>query len=237
MGTRRGLSSYKTTSTLFSVNSSNNARLFSISTSQSKSNSNSTLITPKSHVSVQNSDLKQKYPHSVNSNVQEKTMSTMPAENTKPTITLENMNPCVKQMEYAVRGPLVIRATEIEKEIQKGVNKPFKDVIKANIGDAHAMGQAPVTFLRQILALVSYPDLLSSKDFPEDAKDRARAILGGCKNGSAGSYSDSPGIEVIRRHVAEYIQDRDGGVPSDWQNIILCAGASEGIRGVMKLLT
>ena len=119
----------------------------------------------------------------------------------------------------------------------QGVQKPFDSVIKANIGDAHAMGNAPVTFLRQILALVSYPDLLSSKDFPEDAKDRARAILGGCKNGSAGSYSDSPGIEVIRRHVAEYIQDRDGGVPSDWQNIILCAGASEGIRGVMKLLT
>ena len=117
--TRRGLSNYKTTSTLFSVNSSNNARLFSNSTSQSKSNSNSTLITPMSHVSVQNSDLKKKYPHSVNSNVQEKTMSTMAAENMRPTITLDNMNPCVKQMEYAVRGPLVIRATEIEKEIQK----------------------------------------------------------------------------------------------------------------------
>ena len=121
--------------------------------------------------------------------------------------------------------------------IFQGVQKPFDSVIKANIGDAHAMGNAPVTFLRQILALVSYPALLTSKDFPEDAKDRARAILGGCKNGSAGSYSDSPGVEVIRRHVAEYIQNRDGGVPSDWQNIILCAGASEGIRGVMKLLT
>jgi len=153
------------------------------------------------------------------------------------TVTMDNLNPCIKSMEYAVRGPLVIRATEIEKEIQSGVQKPFDSVIKANIGDAHAMGNAPVTFLRQILALVSYPDLLSSKDFPEDAKDRARAILGGCKNGSAGSYSDSPGVEVIRRHVAEYIQNRDGGVPSDWQNIILCAGASEGIRGVMKLLT
>ena len=28
------------------------------------------------------------------------------------------MNPCIKTMEYAVRGPLVIRATEIEKELQ-----------------------------------------------------------------------------------------------------------------------
>ena len=34
------------------------------------------------------------------------------------TIKIENMNPCVKKMEYAVRGPLVIRANEIEKEIQ-----------------------------------------------------------------------------------------------------------------------
>ena len=25
------------------------------------------------------------------------------------------MNPCIKKMQYAVRGPLVIRATEIEK--------------------------------------------------------------------------------------------------------------------------
>lgn len=33
-------------------------------------------------------------------------------------ITIENMNPLVKKMEYAVRGPLVIRATAIEKELQ-----------------------------------------------------------------------------------------------------------------------
>merc|ERR1712141_833198 len=154
-----------------------------------------------------------------------------------PTLTLENMNPCIKQMEYAVRGPLVIRATEIEKELESGVKKPFNSVIKANIGDAHAMGNVPVTFLRQILALVSYPELLNSNEFPEDAKSRAQVILEGCKNGSAGSYSDSPGIEIIRRHVAEYIEQRDGGIKSDWQNIILCAGASEGIRAVMKCLT
>ena len=32
-------------------------------------------------------------------------------------LVLENMNPCIKKMEYAVRGPLVIRATQIEKVI------------------------------------------------------------------------------------------------------------------------
>ena len=30
---------------------------------------------------------------------------------------------------------------------------------------------------------------------------------------------------------------RDGGIAADWQNVILCAGASEGIRAVLKLIT
>lgn len=34
-------------------------------------------------------------------------------------VTYENMNPAIKVMEYAVRGPLVIRASEIEKELEK----------------------------------------------------------------------------------------------------------------------
>jgi len=154
-----------------------------------------------------------------------------------PTVALDNMNPCIKKMEYAVRGPLVIRATAIEKELLDGVKKPFSSVIKANIGDAHAMGNKPITFIRQVLALITYPPLLDTEEFPEDAKSRARVILGGCKGGSVGSYSDSPGLEVIRRHVAEYIMKRDGGIECDWKNIILCAGASEGIRGCLKLLT
>jgi len=154
-----------------------------------------------------------------------------------PTIALDNMNPCIKKMEYAVRGPLVIRATAIEKELQDGVKKPFDKVIKANIGDAHAMGNKPITFIRQVLALVTHPPLLETDQFPEDAKSRARDILAGCRGSSVGSYSDSPGIEIIRRHVAKFIMERDGGVECDWQNIILCAGASEGIRACLKLLT
>lgn len=34
-------------------------------------------------------------------------------------LTLENLNPNVLAMEYAVRGPLVIRALGIEKELKK----------------------------------------------------------------------------------------------------------------------
>ena len=115
----------------------------------------------------------------------------------------------------------------LSQEIQDGVKKPFSSVIKANIGDAHAMGNKPITFIRQVLAIVTHPPLLDSAEFPEDAKARARDILKGCKGGSVGSYSESPGLEIIRRHVAEYIKNRDGGIESDWQKIILCAGASE----------
>lgn len=34
-------------------------------------------------------------------------------------VTMDNINPNMVKLEYAVRGPLVIRATEIEKELEK----------------------------------------------------------------------------------------------------------------------
>ena len=36
----------------------------------------------------------------------------------KKILTMENLNPRVIEIEYAVRGPIVIRAGEIEKEIK-----------------------------------------------------------------------------------------------------------------------
>ena len=49
-------------------------------------------------------------------------------------------------------------------------------------------------------------------------------------NLTAGSYSESAGVEVIRRHVADYIEHRDGGVASDYNDVFLSNGASDGIR-------
>ncbi|XP_035230625.1 alanine aminotransferase 1-like [Stegodyphus dumicola] len=151
------------------------------------------------------------------------------------TVTLGNMNPNIKRMEYAVRGPLVIRAAEIEKELEKGVKKPFTDVIRANIGDCHAMGQKPLTFLRQVLALCVYPALMQDEQFPDDVKKRAQEILKGCGGESVGSYSDSTGVEIIKKHVANYIERRDG-IPSNYLDIILSTGASEAVKSVLSLL-
>ncbi|XP_022129711.2 alanine aminotransferase 1 [Pieris rapae] len=150
-------------------------------------------------------------------------------------ITMDNINPNIVKLEYAVRGPLVTRAGEIEKELQKGADKPFKKVIKANIGDAHAMGQQPITFIRQVLSCVANPEIIEKGNFPDDVKQRAKDILKACGGGSVGAYTVSYGIEMIRRHVAEYIQKRDG-FPSDWNNVVLVGGASNGIKNCLQLL-
>lgn len=150
-------------------------------------------------------------------------------------IDVQNINPNIVTMEYAVRGPLVIRAGVIEKELKEGQKKPFDKVIRANIGDCHAMGQKPITFLRQVLTLCIKPDLIDKTGYPEDVKQRAKEILEGCAGQSLGSYSDSAGIEVIRRQTADYIKNRDG-FESDWRNIVLTAGATSGIKGLLSLL-
>ncbi|XP_069757783.1 alanine aminotransferase 2 isoform X2 [Narcine bancroftii] len=149
---------------------------------------------------------------------------------------LGTLNPRVRATEYAVRGPIVLKAGELERELRQGAQKPFTEIIKANIGDAHAMGQQPITFLRQVVALCIYPELIGSPDFPADAKERAQRILQDCGGHSLGSYSASQGLYCIRQDVAKYVESRDGGVPVDPNNIYITTGASDGIMSVLKLL-
>lgn len=150
-------------------------------------------------------------------------------------LDLNNMNKNVKEMEYAVRGPLLLRAQEIDKELAAGKTKPFKQTLKANVGDAHAMGQKPITFYRQVLALVCYPELLSRNDFPSDVVHRAEELLASFRGGSVGAYTDSFGIELIRQHVCEFIEKRDGVKP-EVNNVFLSSGASEAIKNIFKLM-
>ncbi|XP_074841676.1 alanine aminotransferase 1 isoform X2 [Carettochelys insculpta] len=151
-------------------------------------------------------------------------------------LSLASMNPCVKKVEYAVRGPILTRALVLEEELKQGVKKPFTEVIKANIGDAHAMGQRPITFLRQVSALCLCPELLDEPLFPEDAKQRARRLLAACGGQSVGAYSVSSGIELIRQDVVRYIERRDRGIPANPANIYLSTGASDAVMTMLKLL-
>ncbi|KAM8894954.1 alanine aminotransferase 2 [Spinachia spinachia] len=159
-----------------------------------------------------------------------------PTRMREKSLTMGTINPQVKAVEYAVRGPIVVKAGDIERRLQQGEKLSFTDVIKANIGDAHAMGQQPITFLRQVVALCCFPELLRSPAFPEDAKQRAQRILQDCGGQSIGSYTASQGLQCIRRDVADYITHRDQGVPSDWNNVYLTTGASDGIMSILKLI-
>ena len=59
------------------------------------------------------------------------------------------VNPNILEMEYAVRGPIPKRAAELEKQGRK--------IIPCHIGNPQALGQVPMTYLRQVLSLVEEP--------------------------------------------------------------------------------
>ena len=66
--------------------------------------------------------------------------------------------------------------------------------------------------------------------FPEDAKQKAQRILNNCGGKSVGAYTDSSGLEVVKRDIADYITRRDDGVPASSDDIFLTNGASGGIK-------
>ncbi|MGA9118717.1 MAG: aminotransferase class I/II-fold pyridoxal phosphate-dependent enzyme [Bacteroidota bacterium] len=145
-------------------------------------------------------------------------------------LTVDNLNPRLRKAEYAVRGPIVQRAQELEAAGRK--------VIYCNIGNPQALKQKPLTYLRQVLSLVEYPGLLDIpavvSTFPRDIVDRARSILQRHPHGT-GAYTQSPGIPFIRQAVADFIAKRDG-IPSDGDHIILTDGASKGAQSVIMAL-
>jgi alanine transaminase len=157
-------------------------------------------------------------------------------------LNINNLSPAVKNVQYAVRGKVVIRAGELEKEIRetKGLIEqqilPFDKVIRANIGDCHATGQKPITWIRQVMALCCYPELMNSDMFPLDAKDKAKKFLKDCGGESVGSYTDSAGVRIVREAIAEFITKRDDGVPCSADDIYLTTGASGGIKIIMEML-
>eukprot|EP00030_Apusomonadida_sp_AF-17_P000323 a1627_136.p1 GENE.a1627_136~~a1627_136.p1 ORF type:complete len:534 (+),score=209.02 a1627_136:124-1602(+) len=149
---------------------------------------------------------------------------------------MDNINENLKRMEYAVRGRLVQRAEEIAAQLAASPGSlPFDEVTFCNIGNPQALEKVRVTFVRQVLALVTYPELLDTAPtaFPEDARARAREIL--ASSHGVGAYTHSKGMPYVRKCVADFIAARDG-VPSDPNNIFVTDGASPGIVSVLKTL-
>ena len=145
-------------------------------------------------------------------------------------ITPEDLNPHVLRAEYAVRGPIVQRAQEMEAEGRK--------IVYCNIGNPQALSQRPLSYIRQMLCLLEYPELIRHPEvmrhFPADIVRRVKEIRERHPHG-LGAYTQSPGIPFIRRAVADFIAARDG-IPTDMNRVILTDGASKGAQAVLIAL-
>ncbi|XP_054164947.1 alanine aminotransferase 2-like [Oppia nitens] len=151
-------------------------------------------------------------------------------------LTIDSINQRVKHMEYAVRGPIPQRASQLESQLKSGQKLPFDAVIRANIGDCHAMNQKPITFFRQVLSGAANPiEMHSNPKIPKEVKERVNELLDGCGGRSVGAYSEATGVEIIRRHIAQYIRERDG-LETDWRNVVLTTGASEGAKAILSFI-
>eukprot|EP00188_Purpureofilum_apyrenoidigerum_P005429 Plantae.Rhodophyta-Purpureofilum_apyrenoidigerum.ctg7058.p1 GENE.Plantae.Rhodophyta-Purpureofilum_apyrenoidigerum.ctg7058~~Plantae.Rhodophyta-Purpureofilum_apyrenoidigerum.ctg7058.p1 ORF type:complete len:496 (+),score=101.05 Plantae.Rhodophyta-Purpureofilum_apyrenoidigerum.ctg7058:379-1866(+) len=150
-------------------------------------------------------------------------------EEVKPVLTIDTINENVRRAEYAVRGKLYNAA--------KARAKEGKKVIYTNVGNPQALGQKPITFFRQVLALVNYPDMMDdprcAEIFAPDVIDRARIYL---KNtpGGTGAYQDSRGNEYVRQEIVKFLEERDG-YTADVDDLFLTDGASQGISLCMFL--
>ncbi|TPX49322.1 hypothetical protein CcCBS67573_g10166, partial [Chytriomyces confervae] len=158
------------------------------------------------------------------------------AKQASKVLRVESMQKDIVRVEYAVRGEIAIRAEELRKQLSVSPNSlPFTRITNCNIGNPQQLAQRPITFFRQVAALVDYPDLLRSESdlFKPDARERAAKYLAAI--GSAGAYSHSQGVPIVRREVADFIEKRDG-FAADPENIFLTAGASPAVQLVLNSL-
>ncbi|XP_037626181.1 alanine aminotransferase 2-like [Sebastes umbrosus] len=138
--------------------------------------------------------------------------------------SVQEVNPMVR----GIRAPKILQslAARITQEMTQGAKKPFQQVIDVSSGDPQRAGMAPISFIRQVLAVCIYPELLKEKNLPLDVRQRAQKLLGVCSGGSVGSYSStSRGIPYVHKSVAEFIMRRDGGVSSHPEDIIISSGS------------
>jgi aspartate/methionine/tyrosine aminotransferase len=144
-------------------------------------------------------------------------------------IRLEDIGRAVRECEYAVRGPIVARAQELERQGRR--------VVYCNIGNPQSLGQRPLTWVRQVLALAEYPELIEkvpAGTFPRDVVDTARLVARETRHG-LGAYTESKGYRFVREAVARFVAERDG-IPADPDAIFLTDGASKGVQSVLRLL-
>ena len=145
------------------------------------------------------------------------------------TVRLEELSSDVREAQYAVRGAIVARAQELERQ--------GREIVYCNIGNPQALQQRPLTWVRQVIALSEYPELVERVPpgtFPDDAVAMARRVLRESEHG-LGAYTDSKGMLFVREAVADFIRARDG-IAADPEAIFLTDGASKAVQAALRIL-
>eukprot|EP00494_Astrolonche_serrata_P030499 UN30767 len=70
--------------------------------------------------------------------------------------------------------------------------------------------------------------------FPSDVVDRSEEILNDTASYSVGAYTHSQGFTSCRKHVANFINKRDGVSDATADNIFLTDGASPGVTHILR---
>ena len=146
---------------------------------------------------------------------------------------------CVKNAEYAVRGPVAIRAAQIKNEMAAGKKFKFDRLVPMHSGNPQALGQPPITFGREVLSILIHQQLGQSMDFSrysQDAIDRAKFYHENMDPQALGGYAGhSSGYDGVKKDIIDFIQRRDG-VEINPANLYLSTGASECIEIMIRLL-
>eukprot|EP00746_Dinoflagellata_sp_MGD_P146307 gnl/MRDRNA2_/MRDRNA2_78802_c0_seq2.p1 gnl/MRDRNA2_/MRDRNA2_78802_c0~~gnl/MRDRNA2_/MRDRNA2_78802_c0_seq2.p1 ORF type:complete len:522 (-),score=116.87 gnl/MRDRNA2_/MRDRNA2_78802_c0_seq2:225-1790(-) len=154
------------------------------------------------------------------------------------TLNVKSLPTNVLEAEYAVRGAIVSRSMEMEQQLKSGESDlPFKELVPCNIGNPQAVGDTPITYHRQIISLLSNPDLVEAANvYPADVVERAKTFLS--MNAKMGAYSHSKGVKGYRDMVAAFIDKRDGDKcpKCDPEDLFLTDGASSGVKTALELL-
>lgn len=127
-------------------------------------------------------------------------------------VSVDQINQCVVNAEYAVRGELALKSEAFRARLNKGDKTlPFDQVINANIGNPQQLDQKPITFFRQVLSILENPRLLDNEEalvnslgYKSDVIERAKFLLKSV--GSVGAYSASTGVPAIKESVAKFIE-------------------------------
>lgn len=147
----------------------------------------------------------------------------------------KHINPNVIGVDYAVKGPIPTKALEIIEELKINPGKyPFKEVTFCSIGNPQGLGQPPLSFVRETIACALCPSLMQTTAVSEDAKKRAKWYLDNIL--SAGVYTHSTGIPIIRESVVKFIEKKDEVIRPSIDDVFLTDGSSSAAQQFLNML-